>query len=306
MNRREMLLKSGAAAAVALSGWPLGWQARADDTKKKKVLVFTRSQGFQHSVVKAGKNGEAPLVDRVMTGLGKKHNLDIVCTKDGRIFTPEGIKDFDGFLFETTMDLTKDGGDGQPPMPPGGKELLLKAVANGKAFVGCHCASDTFHSKNYTGGRKWANDAPENVDPYIKMVGGEFGGHGAQQKSTMRVIDPSFPATKGTEDFTINEEWYSLMNFNPDMHVLLVQSTKGMKGFDYERPDFPATWARMHGKGRVFYTSMGHREDVWESENFQNLLMGGLSWALGRIDADVSSNMNKVTPDANKLPNKKA
>ena len=98
------------------------------------------------------------------------------------------------------------------------------------------------------------------------------------------------------------EEWYSLKNFAPDLHVILVQDTEGMKGFDYERPKFPATWARKHEKGRVFYTSMGHREDVWSSEIFQNLLLGGLSWVFGNVDADVTPNLKEVAPEAATLP----
>ena len=65
--------------------------------------------------------------------------------------------------------------------------------------------------------------------------------------------------------------------------MILVQATQGMDGTDYQRPDYPATWARMHGKGRVFYTSMGHREDVWTSPIFQAVLLGGISWASGNV-----------------------
>ena len=67
--------------------------------------------------------------------------------------------------------------------------------------------------------------------------------------------------------------------------MILVQVTEGMKGHMYERPNFPITWARPYGKGRVFYTSMGHREDVWENPMYQGLLLGALGWATGRVDA---------------------
>ena len=69
-----------------------------------------------------------------------------------------------------------------------------------------------------------------------------------------------------------------------------MQETKGMKGAMYQRPAYPSTWARRHGKGRVFYTSMGHREDVWTDAAFTTLLMGGLAWATGTVEADVKSN----------------
>src|SRR5207248_5644291 len=83
---------------------------------------------------------------------------------------------------------------------------------------------------------------------------------------------------------------------------LLVQETEGMTGPPYERPPYPATWARQHGRGRVFYTSMGHREDVWMSLVFQDMLLGGLAWASGKVEADVTPNIEKVTPHCWQLP----
>ena len=75
-----------------------------------------------------------------------------------------------------------------------------------------------------------------------------------------------------------------------------------MKGHMYQRPPYPATWARMHGNGRVFYTSMGHREDVWVNPVFQEVLTGGINWAVKNVDADVDPNIIKTTPKANELP----
>jgi type 1 glutamine amidotransferase len=72
-----------------------------------------------------------------------------------------------------------------------------------------------------------------------------------------------------------------------------------MEGPLDQRPPFPATWARMQGKGRVFYTSLGHREDVWTNDIFQKIVLGGLAWALGNVQADVTPNFRQVTPKAN-------
>ena len=104
------------------------------------------------------------------------------------------------------------------------------------------------------------------------------------------------------EGYGLYEEWYSLKDFAPDLHVLLVQETKGMKGDEYQRPPYPSTWARLHGQGRVFYTNMGHREDVWVSPVFQSVLEGALNWALRRVDADVTPNLATAAPGANQLP----
>ena len=98
------------------------------------------------------------------------------------------------------------------------------------------------------------------------------------------------------DGFEMFEEWYVLDNFAKDLHVILMQETKGMQGEMYQRPPYPATWARMHGKGRVFYTSLGHREDVWTNPIFQKIILGGLSWALGRIHADTTTNIARLRP----------
>ena len=299
MNRRDMLIRSSASAlTLGLGRFAQGWTAPRDGATKK-ILMFTRSQNYEHSVIKRKPGEPLSLAEKIVQDLAKKNNFEVTCTKDGREFLPETIAKFDAFLFETTGDLTKDGGtDGQPGMPAEGKTAFLNAIAKGKGFVGCHCASDTFHSA----GDKWKDQPREKIDPYIAMLGGEFIQHGAQQEADMKVVDDTFPATKGMHDFRIKEEWYSLRNFAPDLHVLIVQETAGMRGNEYERPAFPATWARKHGDGRVFYTSLGHREDVWESPMFQKMLLGALSWAVGNVDGDVTPNIEKVTPGASQNP----
>jgi type 1 glutamine amidotransferase len=304
LTRREMLRSAGAAAlAAGLSGFPLVRAAPPSDPKKKKrILVYTRSQGFQHSVVEA--NHKRPsLVDAVWTMLATMHGFEVECTKDGRVFTPESIAKFDAFFFYTTGDLTKEKADPKntddsPPMPPEGKKALLDAIAAGKGFLGSHSASDTFHSP----GEKFAHQPTDAIDPYIAMLGGEFIRHGDQQPATMHIADPSFPGLSGVSDFRIKEEWYALKNFQPDLHVILVQETAGMKNEDYQRPPFPATWARMHGKGRVFYTSLGHREDLWTNPIFQNLLVGAASWATRLVDAKLTPNFQQAAPEGTQLP----
>jgi type 1 glutamine amidotransferase len=117
----------------------------------------------------------------------------------------------------------------------------------------------------------------------------------------MRVADAKFPGMP-QQDVELTDEWYSLRDFSSNLHVLLVQETEGMIGEPYQRPAYPATWARMHGKGRVFYSSMGHREDVWNSAMFQELLFGGINWAIGNREADVTPNIDKITPGYATLP----
>ena len=293
MNRRHFLRTT---AAGTLAGFTIHCAALAAGPKRK-ILFFTKSSGFEHDVI-SYKKGQPSFAEKVLTELGAKNNWEFTFSKDGSLFTPQWLAQFDALFFYSTGDLCSPGTDGQPPMTPAGKQALLDYVASGKGFIGSHSASDTFHTNNEAkkGPDRYKNFG-DAADPYVKMLGGEFIKHGAQQKATMRAVDPKFPGMeKYAAGFEMHEEWYSLKDFRPDLHVLLVQETETMKGSDYARPAYPATWTRMHGKGRVFYTSMGHREDVWTSPIFQDILTGGIAWALGDAKADVTSNLSQVAP----------
>jgi type 1 glutamine amidotransferase len=314
LNRRSLLSRAVlAGATLALSPKLL-----AQDQPKKKILFFTRSSGFPHSVVTRKPGEPYAHAERVLPDFAGKQGYEFTITKDGTIFTPDKLSQFDAIAFYTTGDLTttntgakhpKD--DQVPGMPADGKKALLDFIASGKGFLGFHCASDTFHSPNY-GNKKLAEQpnllrdagAPEDVrDPYIKMIGGEFIIHKSQQPATMKVVDNKFPGLEDLKDATFTEEWYSLGNLSDDLHVILVQDTESMKAKgekEYQRPPYPATWAKPYGpagKGRVFYTSMGHREDVWTSPFFQKVTLAGLAWITGRTTADIAPNVKTTTPD---------
>jgi type 1 glutamine amidotransferase len=281
----------------------------------KRILFFSKSSGWEHEVIrdpavtgrpinKSNGNLVPGLAFQVLRELGAKDNIEFIFSKDGSLFTPAYLAQFDAYFFYTTGNLTKPGVDGNPPMTPAGKEALLQAVAGGKGFIGTHSATDTFHSpggEDKTPQRFMDNGA--NADPYIKMLGGEFILHGQQQVSHLAVVDPRFPGLIAVPpDNRIFEEWYSLKDFSDDLHVLMVQDTAGMTGYLYARPSYPSTWVHMYGKGRVFYTNLGHRDDVWTSAMFQSVLAGAINWAVGRVDADVTPNIKEVAPGANVLP----
>jgi len=302
-NRRQVLQQSASLLGSLCLTPALLQTAKGNELERKRLLFFTKSSGFQHSVV-TRDGTELAYAERIVTELGKKNNIDVHCSKDGRIFDKD-YEQFDGFFFFTSLDLTTPGTDQQPPMTIQGKQNLLESISNGKGFVGAHAASDTFHSE---GERFESQTTP---DPYIQMIGGEFIRHGRQQDATMRIASTTFPGLPSIKPSTIGnafrlkDEWYSLKNFAKDLHVILVQETEGMVDADYERPSYPATWARNHGKGRVFYTSMGHREDVWPNPIFEALLLGAFNWTLRRVDAEIPSNLETECPKAYTMPNLK-
>jgi uncharacterized protein len=263
----------------------------------KKILFFTKSSGFQHSVIT--RHGDQPgHAERILKEIGDKNDYMVVASKDGSLFEPDKIGQWDAFVFETTGDLTTPGTDKTTPLSAEGEKALYDAIRGGKGFIGMHCATDTF---GHHGARNKGAD-----DPYIQMIGGEFNGHAAQQKVRIEIVDPEFPGVaKGFgnsgSSFTITDEWYAIKNIPEDLHVIFYQVTEGMRGDMYQRPNFPITWARNYGKGRVFYTSMGHREDVWSNPAYQELLLGALAWVTGRVDAKIEPNVRTVTPGYDQL-----
>jgi len=292
MNRRAMLRTAGV-AALAASAFPLRWTSAAEK-KKQKLLYFTRSAGFEHDAVKI-KDGKPSISDRILTELGGRHGFEVVCTKDGRVFDGD-LDQYDAIAFYTSGDLTKPDQAQTPPMTPQGKEKLLRTIVAGKGFVGFHAATDSFHSKGPQ------NENQTELDPYIAMIGGEFIVHGDQQEALIRAASPKFPGVKQFgESQKLAEEWYALKNFAKDLHVILIEDNEGMKGDCYQRPPFPATWARMHGKGRVFYTSFGHRDDIWTNLLVQAIIAGGIAWAMGNVKVDVAPNIDQVAPKARQL-----
>ena len=241
-----------------------------------------------HSVVNRSGNSLSHS-EKELTAMGKWADIEVVCSQDGTVFDGN-LDQYDAIAFFTSGDLCSPGGTGKP-MTPSGKQNLLDAIAAGKGFVGFHACTDSFHSKG------------DEVDPYTAMVGAEFLVHGPQQEASL-IITSQFPGTRDlcmAEGISFTEEWYAQKKFSRDLHVILAQETKSMEGECYRRPDYPCTWARRQGKGRVFYTSLGHREDIWTNPFFQAIVMGGFAWVLGNADHDVAPNINRVTPRANQL-----
>ncbi len=300
LNRREFLARA-AASAVLVSLAP----GRLMAAPRRRLLCFTKSSGFQHGPVKRPADGGLSLVERVLKEEGARHGFDVECTKDGGVFTREGLKDFDAVFFYTSGMLTETGTDGTPAMPAGGKQALLDFVAGGKGFVAVHSSTDSFHT---------LPDPPDRsnryvthgaaTDPFLKMLGGEFIAHGKQQAAPMHVVDGGFPGMTSFGGAVVDRwgEWYSLKDFAPDLHVLAVLDTKEMPDTFYQRGPYPVVWARQHGKGRVFYSALGHLEKEWEEPAFLGHLLGGLSWAFGDVSAKVAPNLATAAPHAGDLP----
>jgi len=243
----------------------------------KKILVVSVTTGFPHSSI--------PIAEKTLTELGEKSGaykvMDIVRSgprpKDkaeetawmekltrelAEKMSGDALDNYDGIIFANTT--------GDLPLPD--KDAFLKWIAAGHAFIGMHSATDTFRGHT-------------PLDPYVEMIGGEFKTHGAQVEVTCINQDPKHPACKNFgPTFTIKDEIYIMNGFErAKVHGLLTLDKQPNTG---EPGDYPIAWCKKYGKGKVFYTSLGHREDVWESEPYQKHILGGIKWALGLEKGD--------------------
>src|SRR4051812_15986695 len=119
MNRREMILATATAAlGVGLTGCLSTGKTRAERSPKK-VLFFSKSSGYEHSVIKR-KPGELSFAEKILADLGPVNLIDFTFSKDGSLFNPDYLEQFDGYFFYTTGDLTWAGKDKNPPMTQAG------------------------------------------------------------------------------------------------------------------------------------------------------------------------------------------
>lgn len=260
----------------------------AEAFEAPRILLFTKSAEFEHSVIKYGWFRNSSHVERILKPLVKEMGGTLECTKDGRRINETTLAETDVVIFYTSGDLTKIGSDGHPAMTPEGLDALLTWIRGGGGFIGFHSATDSFKS----GGGP--------VTPYVEMLGGEFRTHGAQFVGTVRNVSPDHPATASLpETWSLQDEWYLFTNLNEEqMHVLalLEMGEERERQEMYDVPDYPIIWCRSYGEGRVLYNGLGHREDVWDHPTFQKLLSEHIFWAQGRGEAHTEVNYQEVVP----------
>jgi type 1 glutamine amidotransferase len=253
----------------------------------RKLLFLTHAALYKHTSL-----GPA---EKAVTELGKQGGFDVTTVEgykqdaeklDFSFLTPEYLAQFDGLMLMTNGNL---------PLSDAQKRMLIDYVRGGKALIGAHCASLTLY----------------NYPEFGEMLGGYYRRSGRQNRIViLKVEDPSHPATRMLgASWPLVDEFYLFgtaawdasrptenvdvlfgnripMGFSRDrVHVLLsIDSEKSdltgqpdmVKGGDY-----PQSWWREFGKGRTFYTALGHRDDIWSNDPvFRAHIAGGIRWAL--------------------------
>lgn len=222
------------------------------------VLFFTHSAGFVHDVVKRPAPDALAPAEAIFTEMASGR-YRVTCSQDVADLAPERLARFQAVLFMTTGEL---------PVPEAQRGALLDWIARGGAFAGVHCATDTYYG----------------FPPYHAMLGGTFSGHPWHQEIRVRVEDGRFAATAGLADgFAITDEIYQFPDFRRELSRVWLSLDPASVDISLGARadhDNALCWTRDWGEGRVFYTALGHREEVWRDARYQALLLGGIDWAL--------------------------
>ena len=144
-------------------------------------------------------------------------------------------------------------------LTPKQRDGLLHFVRSGGPWVGMHSAGD------------FLKTSPD----YVKMVGGKFQTHPPFGEMKVRRILGDHPILEGVEDFITKDEFYYMTDCGlGDKHVLLVGEGPN------DGKTRPVAWTKRYGKGKVFYTVLGHALESFRNENFLKLLHNAVLWAL--------------------------
>ncbi|HLJ53865.1 MAG TPA: ThuA domain-containing protein [Chthonomonadaceae bacterium] len=271
-------------AALLLPSRP----AHARAAARKHVLVVTVTKGFRH--------GSIPVAEKTIESLGAstgKWDTDFVRTDADMAekMTAAALKKYDAVIFANTT--------GVLPLPD--PQGFLDYINAGHGFAAMHSGSDTFH--------QWPGSSSP-VTPYVDMLGGEFQEHHNQCAIDAHIADPANPAlaplTKKSAMVTADaveardarkdgsatdgkvwkvfDEIYIQKNNDPSrVHTLLWLDKWPNDGSpNANKPELHLiSWTKSYGKGRVFYTELGHRDEVWNDPLYQAHITGGIEFALG-------------------------
>jgi uncharacterized protein len=234
---------------------------------KKKVLAIGQVKGFQHD----STSHALATIERLgrVSGLWETYiRTDTqLLTKEKLTGNAKNLGWFDAVTFYTTgeLDLT----DQQKA------DFISFIKEDGKGFIGVHSAADTFY--------KW----PE----YGELIGGYFDRHPWNTFDAPIVNeDKESPITKHFPvAFVKKDEIYQFKNYDRAKTRVLMSldpSKLDMTNQNIKRTDkdFAVAWVHEFGKGRVFYSTLGHTHDAWDDPQIQKMWFEAIKWTLRYTD----------------------
>jgi type 1 glutamine amidotransferase len=216
--------------------------------QRANVLVFTRTEGFRHASIAQGLE--------LLREVAPRRGLRIAATEDPRRFTDRGLRGVRAVVF-----LSSTGDVLDRPQ----ERALERFVRRGGGWLGIHAAADA-----ETG---WAFYQQQ-------LLGARFTSHPPIQRATIAVEDRSHPATRHLpRRWTREDEWYSF-RASPRRRVNVVASLDE-RTYDpgsLRMGDHPIAWWRRAGRGRAFYTALGHTSASYGEARFRRHVLEALAW----------------------------
>jgi type 1 glutamine amidotransferase len=256
---------------------------RAQPARKRVLAWADVRNGYQHdsishaiaTIERLGRaSGAYDTFIRTDSQLITKHPITFPAgtgIASGEQFNVRNLNDFDAIFFFGVREIELSA--------PQRADLLSFVKDDGKGFVAAHSAATAFFS--------W----PE----FGEMLGGRFDEHPwGIADGTVVVDDPAFPAMRHLPRTKVfHDELYQIKDFSRDK--IRVLAHLDASALDLTKPlvhrkdgDFPAAWARTYGRGRVFYSILGHEADDWDNPAIATMYYEAMRWALGLVDGDAS------------------
>jgi type 1 glutamine amidotransferase len=212
------------------------------------LLIFSKTTGFRHDNI--------PAAVRALSELGRTAGEEVLVTEDAHCFAPTSLERFSVVVWLNTSGDVLDAEQ---------RVAFEHFVRAGGGYVGVHSASATETSWPF----------------YVELVGARFTGHPEPCAARLVIEDRSHPATRHLgRSWERWDEWYEFdRNPRADSRVLISVDESSYKSGRAE--DHPLSWCREVGRGRSFYTALGHRPEDYAEPDFAQHLRGGIAWASG-------------------------
>ncbi len=258
------------ALILLLVSW-LGIDLAMGQSAKPQVLVFSKTAGFRHASIEAGK--------KALTKLASEKGFQVKFTEDASQINEADLRQYNTVVFlNTTGDILNEQQ----------QTAFERYIQAGGGWVGIHAATDTEYEWPW----------------YGRLAGAYFLDHPTSpsnvQKGKFIVMLKNHWATRGMPDeFERTDEFYSFKNISPRINVVLKMDDKSYIGG--KNPDFhPMSWYQEFEGGRAFYTAMGHTDETFSEPLFLNHLWSGIQYTMG-ANGGKGLDFSKARPEENRF-----
>ncbi|HUC83677.1 MAG TPA: ThuA domain-containing protein, partial [Candidatus Acidoferrales bacterium] len=249
------------AILLALAIGPTNLSA-TDQPKAFSVLVFSKTTGYRHASI---TNGIATIRE-----LGAKNDFSVDATEDSSVFSPTNLARYQAVIF---LSVTGEVLDSKQ------KRAFENYIEDGGGLAAIH--GSIFGPLACED--KWAW--------YGAMFCCAFTNHSRVLPATVKIEDRENPSTMDMPGkWQRTDEWYNFTGTPRGCTRVLATVDESTYTGGEMGPDHPIAWCRRVGRGRMWYTAMGHTESSYAEPLFQKHLLGGILIAAGKTPADFEPN----------------